>query len=104
MDFSYLSLAGVLMLGHGVRHCRSGFGLTKDRLLNPLFLVFVLPGLSSSFPTIGQATPTQLMFFLCGMMGLVGAALSISTMYTDPKPAPEGAPDQQRSSHQKREA
>ena len=104
MDFPYLSIVGVFMLGNGIRHCRSTFGLTTDRMLNPLFLVFVIPSLFSSFSTLCEATPVQLMYFSCAMMGLVGAALSISTMYPDRKPAPEGATDQQRLSPQKREA
>ena len=88
-----LAIVGVLMLGNGVRHCRSTFGLTKDRMLNPPFLVFIVPSLLSSFSTLGEATPVQLMCFLCAMMGLVGAALSISTMYPNRKPAPEEVTD-----------
>ena len=104
MDFPYLSIVGVFMLGNGIRHCRSTFGLTTDRMLNPLFLVFIVPSLFSSFSTLGEATPVQLMYFLCAMMGLVGAALSISTMYPNRKPAPEAVTDQQRLIPQKREA
>jgi hypothetical protein len=92
------------MLGNGIRHCRSPFGLTTDRMLNPPFLVFTVPSLFSSFSTLGEAAPVQLMYFLCAMMGLVGAALSISTMYPNHKPATEEVTDQQRLIPQKREA
>jgi hypothetical protein len=37
------------------------------------------------------------MIFLCGLLGLVGAALSISTMYPDPKRAPRETNGVQRS-------
>ena len=105
MDFlSFMPIVGIFMFATGIRHARSEPGITKDRVINVPFLLLVVPGLLNSFPTIGQATPVQLMIFLCGLLGLVGAALSISTMYPDRKRAPRETIGVQRSMSEARDA
>ncbi len=81
MDFLSLTpLVGVFMFAAGVRHARQEFGYTKDRMLNPPFLLLVLPALFTLNVKISDATFGQLLIFLCAFLGFVGAALSISTM------------------------
>lgn len=68
------------MFAAGLLHLRQAAGLTVDRLVNPLFLAFVLPGFLSPNVIITQATLGQLFIFLCGFLGLMGAALSLATL------------------------
>ena len=92
------------MFSAGIRHTLSPPGITRDRLLNLPFVLLIVPGLLSSFTTLSQATPVQLLVFVCGVLGLVGIALSVSTMYSESKSSSEQADGGQRPVVQTRDA
>jgi hypothetical protein len=99
-----MPLIGVFMFSTGVRHVLSPPGITRDRLLNLPFVLLVIPGLLTSFATLSEATPVQLLTFVCGVLGLVGVALSVSTMYSDSKSSSEPKDSAQRPVEQTRDA
>lgn len=77
---TYVSiLLGFLIFAGGIKSIRQ-LNRTLEKLADVLLLVFIVPGTVSAFDSLDQASALQLLVFISGTLGCVGAALSLSTL------------------------
>lgn len=78
----YISVAiGLLIFSSGIKHLQSPkLGNKLERVSNLLLLVFVVPNTVQAFESLQTASALQLLVFLSGTLGSVGAAMSLTSL------------------------
>ena len=71
---------GLLMFTSGLKHARTTTTGALERVTNILLLVFVAPSAFEAFGSLQTASSMQLFVFICGVLGAIGAALSLTSL------------------------
>lgn len=78
---SFVSIIlGFLVFASGVKLMRAHWTGNLERVTNVLLLVFIIPGVLGAFDSLGTASAQQLLFYISGILGCIGAAFSLSSL------------------------
>lgn len=72
-------LLGFFIFAGGIKSIRQ-LNRTLEKLADVLLLVFIVPGTVSAFDSLDRASAFQLLVFISGTLGCVGAALTLTTL------------------------